>query len=809
MPLSPASPIAGPNVSRLVPVLCGIVLGSAVQLQQPTLWPLWVYLVLSLLVPAGYTLVATVKVVVVPGVCRWLWQAAMCAMLAFAMTGLRASHFAGQHLLPTLEGQDLMLTGIVADMPQAFALGERFRFAPERAVADGQTVRVPGLIDLAWYAAEADSRDDSGARRPASSRQASAPRAGERWQFMVRLKAVHGSANPHGFDHELWQWEQGVQASGYVRNGVHDPVPIRLDARAGYPLARWREQVRQRIVDKVADPQGSGLIAALVVGDQGAIDREDWQVFRATGVAHLVSISGLHITMFAWLAAVAVGWLWRRSGWLCLRLPATQAALLGGIALALLYALFSGLGVPAQRTILMLACVGLLRLLGLRWPWPSVWLAACGVVVLIDPWALLQAGFWLSFVAVGILFATEFKAESPYDKKLTRYFYVFFHEQWTITLALAPLSLLLFGQVSLVGIAANALAIPWVTLVVTPAAMLGVLIPGLWELAAWAGTSMLVLLRWMADLPWAVWSVAQAPAWAAAAALLGGVMLALRLPWTLRLMGVPLLIPVLSWQVPSPSSGTFDVLAADVGQGSAILVRTARHALLFDAGPRYGQDSDAGQRVLAPLLRALGVQLDMLVLSHQDSDHIGGAHAVMAMQPRAALLSSFDHPSSAAELCHAGQHWRWDGVDFRVIHPLSDRAPRSKTTNASSCVLHISNGQAAALLTGDIEVAQEARLISSTPLKADLMVVPHHGSKTSSSAAFLEAVDPGVAIVQSGYRNRFGHPDPTVLTRYRERNILVLDTPHCGAVTWRSGAAALASCQRQQFPRYWHHRVPN
>ena len=784
----------------LAPMLGGILLGTALQLQQVTLWPLLVYaqLLPLALILYVFTAIKNNKLLCLDGgqkLCRVI----IFTLFAFALTGLRASFFVSRTLAPVLEGHDLTLTGIVADMAQPFALGQRFRFAAESAVVDSRPVAIPGLIDLAWYVADGVL--------PAG--QTPLPRAGERWRFNARIKAVHGSVNPHGFDYELWQWEQGVQATGYVRNGAKDPMPTRLAPASGYMMARWREQVRQQIEDRLADPASSGLIAALLVGDQKAIDREDWSVFRATGVAHLLSISGLHITMFAWLAARVVGWLWRRSGALCLRLPAASAALLGGILLALLYALFSGFGVPAQRTVLMLTCVGLLRLSGVRWPWPLVWLLACVAVVMLDPWAILQAGFWLSFVAVGILFAAETDSEKPGHKVAGSRVIAFFREQWVITLALAPLSLLLFGQVSLIGIPANALAIPWVTLLLTPMAMLGVVVPGLWEFAAWTGGWMMAVLRWMASMPWALWSVSQAPTWAALAAFLGGITVAMRLPASIRWLGVPLLLPVVFWQVPRPLNGTCEVLAADVGQGSAVLVRTAQHSLMFDAGPRYGQDSDAGQRVLVPLLRALGERLDRLVLSHRDSDHTGGALALLAMQPQTALLSSFETELKTGQRCEAGMHWQWDGVVFRVLHPFADDKPRSRSANATSCVLHVSTGESSALLTGDIEVEQERHLVDTAVLAADLLVVPHHGSKTSSSVEFLEAVQPRVAVVQSGYRNRFGHPDATVMLRYQERSILVLDTPHCGAVMWRSGADPSIRCQREVAPHYWQHKVPN
>ncbi|MDF2467022.1 MAG: internalization-related competence protein ComEC/Rec2, partial [Ramlibacter sp.] len=531
-----------------------------------------------------------------------------------------------------------------------------------------------------------------------------------------------------------------------------------------------------------------------------------------TGVAHLMSISGLHITMFAWAAALLVGALWRRSARLCLACPAQHAALVGGIALATAYALFSGWGIPAQRTVWMLATVGLLRLSGRRWPWPHVWLLACAVVVTIDPWALLQAGFWLSFVAVGVLFASDAGSagESPtlwWHRPLAM-----FREQWVITLALTPLTLLLFGQVSVVGLLANALAIPWVTLVVTPLAMAGVAVPALWDAAGWALQALGVYLGWLAALPFATISAPAPPMWAGAAGVIGGVLLAMRLPWHVRVLGLPLLLPVVFWQVARPAPGQFELLAADIGQGNAVIVRTAAHTLVYDTGPRYGAESDAGHRVLVPLLRALDERVDTLVLSHRDSDHAGGAAAVLAMQPRAAFLSSIEqghelHAIRPAARCAAGQRWQWDGVDFLVLHPeVADYGLKARP-NAMSCVLRVSNGERTALLLGDVEQAQEAQLIAAgAAVRADVLLVPHHGSKTSSSAAFLDAVHPSLALVQAGYRNRFGHPAAPVLERYRERHITVIDSPHCGAIRWNSTDPAFHTCHRTDAMRYWHHR---
>ena len=805
----------------LIPALLGVLLGNALQLQQATLMPARDNLIGVVL---GLLVLALSLRTPWPAL-RWGLLMAAFAALAFATTGWRAQAFGSRALEPALEGRDIAVTGVVAAMPQNFEGGVRFLFDVESASLDAKPLRLPPRLELGWYAGVYARGDGPGESTGELQRLPAPVRAGERWQLTVRLKAPHGAVNPHGFDYELWQWVQGVQATGYVRAGPRDPVPSLLAFTWQHPVQWARGQVRDHIFLRLAEPDAAGLIAALVVGDQAAIDRADWDVFRATGVAHLMSISGLHITMFAWAAALALGWLWRRSAWLCLRLPAPTAALLGGMALATAYALFSGWGVPAQRTVLMLATVGALRLLGVRWPWPQVWLLACAVVVLVDPWALLQAGFWLSFVAVGVLFATDAGVSRISGSAVKGRFSTLMREQWMITLALTPLSLLLFGQVSLVGLLANALAIPWVTLVVTPMAMLGVLLHPLWDLAAWAIGLMAVLLRGLAQWPWASVSLAQAPWWAGVAGVLGGLLLALRLPWALRLGGVPLLLPLMFWQVPPIPVGEFEVLAADVGQGSAVLVRTAHHALLYDAGPQYSRESDAGHRVLVPLLRALGVQLDSLVLSHRDTDHTGGALAVLKMQPQAKLLSSIEEVHALQALrpatrCLAGQRWQWDGVDFEVLHPLAADYGDVRKTNAMSCVVRIANGAQALLLAGDIEQAQEAQLVARSQdnaansglppghLRADVLLVPHHGSKTSSSEALLDAVQPRQAWVQAGYRNRFGHPASPVLVRYDVRGIRVIDTPHCGAASWQSWHPDGVQCAREVQKRYWHHLVP-
>ncbi|MBI3154024.1 MAG: DNA internalization-related competence protein ComEC/Rec2 [Burkholderiales bacterium] len=797
--------------------------GVALQLQQPDVWA-----------GSGYAWAAAGGVIALalalggsarPRVAVLLAALAL-ALLGFASTGARALLRLADSLPAALEGRDLVVSGVVATLPRRAPEGLRFEFEPEQATLDGAPVELPGRIALAWYRAAGETGADPAAQPPAPLRGLPAgdaraePRAGERWRLPVRLKRPHGAMNPHGFDLELWMWERGLRASGSVR--ARQPGDAeRLGDADGYAVARLRQRLRDRIDAQVDDPRSAGVVAALAIGDQGAVERADWELFRATGVVHLMVVSGLHVTMFAWLAAAAVGLVWRRSAALMRALPAPLAARWGGLALAIGYALLAGWGVPAQRTVLMLAVVVALRARGLRWPAPWVLLAAAVAVTLGDPWALLQPGFWLSFVAVALLMVSQpegdARAAAPgMAARVGAALRAGLRTQVVATLGLAPLTLLFFQQLSLVGFAANLVAIPAVTLVATPLALAGAAWPVLWSAAAAVLQALAAALAWFASWPGALWWAAAAPPWAAAAGLLGGILLVLPLPWRVRALGAALLLPM-AWPAPSPPApGRFEAVALDVGQGTAVLVRTRGHLLVYDAGPAWGLSGDAGARLLLPLLRARGERAaDMLLLSHVDSDHVGGAASLLASMPVAALVTTIaaDHPLRAAPIphrdCAAGLRWVWDGVDFELLHPLPGAlpAPAGTPPNSLSCVLRVRDARGATLLlTGDLEAAQESALALSAPgaLRASAMMVPHHGSRTSSSAALLDAVAPRIAFVQAAYRSRFGHPAPDVLARYDPRGIRVVRSDRCGAWTWDGEGDG--RCERERSRRYWHHR---
>jgi competence protein ComEC len=807
---------------RLAALALAWIAGVAWHLQQASLWPVAAC--------AGAAGLGAVGLVV-----AWRWRRALivgvlgAALMAFAASGWRASLRLAEVLPDALEGQDVQVVGVITGLPQRSPAGLRFRLEVESASAQGRAVTLPGLLAVGWYKG---AHDDAALSEPQTEL-----RAGQRWGFTLRLRKPHGNLNPHGFDYELSLFEQGVRATAYVRDA---PSPELLHRAAGYPVERLRQRVRDAIDAHVPDHRAAGVLAALAVGDQGAIEREDWDLYRNTGIAHLVSISGLHITMFAWLAGLVIAAAWRRSARAMLWLPTPLAARWGGLCCAAAYALFSGWGVPSQRTVWMLATVTLLQSLGLRWPWLLVLLFAAVVVTAVDPWALMQAGFWLSFVAVGLLMASSNEAAtaaadsaaSPDERsRWVRWGQAAWQAmrrdlrtQLIATIGLAPLTLVFFQQLSVVGFAANLVAIPLITLVITPLALLGVALAPLWTVGAWVVQQLNAALTWLAGAPGAVWMVPVAPWWAQLAGLLGAVLLVMPLPWRVRAFALPLLLALVLPPREWPAQGEFELIAMDVGQGTSVLVRTRDHVLVFDAGPQYSRESDAGQRVLLPLLRARGEsRIDRLVLSHRDLDHVGGAPAVLKAMPVDDLLSSLEtgHPLLAQAThttrCRAGQSWTWDGVRFDMLRPDPLDYAAALKSNAMSCVLRVASvgddvgtASRSVLLTGDMEREQEAALIATSveALRSDVLVVPHHGSKTSSTAAFIDAVQPRVAVFQAGYRNRFNHPAPDVLARYLARGVEVRVTPECGAWLWQSQAALPGVCLRDADPRYWRHGAP-
>lgn len=779
-----------PGVAVPVWLALGVVAATVAHLSLQALWPVGT----DAAVCVSATLLAA-------GVWRRTPRLALCLLggaVALGLASWRGHDRLHDRLDTALWGRDVQIVGVVASLPVLAPQGMRFVLAPESALLQGEAVRVPQRLQLSWWREDRTGTDRADVQTPDLV-------VGDRWALTVRLKPVHGLSNPFGPDRELHAWAQGIGGQGSIRG-----VPDRLGPTGQFPLERWRQQVSRRLQDRLQTTGHGGVLAALAVGDQDALTAEDWQLFRRTGVAHLMAISGLHITLFAGLAVALAGRAWRLAGrWqpaLLLWAPASSVAAVLGWSAATAYALAAGWGVPAQRTVLMLGLALWLRRGALRWPGSVQWLVVLAVVLLLEPWAWLQAGFWLSFVAVGLLMASDPGQAGPgaaHGSALRR----LLREQAVITLALTPLSVWLFGEVSVVGLLANLVAIPWVSFLVTPLTLLGAVWTQAWDLAALTYDPLHRVLSFLADVPWAAWSRPVWPLPWALAAIAGGLLVVMPWPPLWRSAGALALGWCLLWSPDPPAPGHFRLLALDVGQGSSVLVQTRRHALLHDTGPAWGAAGDAGARVVVPTLRALGVAPDLVMVSHRDSDHAGGSQAVRQAWPLAAWSSS--EPALAPERCQRGQRWTWDGVRFEVLSPEPDDYAADGRgrwpSNAMSCVLRVEAADGtSAVLTGDVDAPREARMALTRPdLRTDLLLAPHHGSRSASSPLLLNAWQPSVVIVQAGFMNRFGHPATEVLQRYRERQMQVLATPVCGAVTWLSERPQQIRCERDERLHPW------
>jgi competence protein ComEC len=712
---------------------------------------------------------------------RWLGP----ALLGFGLAGLHAAMGLQQQLPVAMEGEQVEVSGRVVDLPQVEARRTRFRLLVE----DGARALRGRRLQLAWY-------DDWGATAPGPRLQL---RAGERWRMQLKLKAPRGLRNPGGFDTEKYALANRIAASGYVR----EPDQARRLAR-GRGIDAWRARMSGRIGAAVQAPSAR-FVRALALGDTGGLDDADWNILRANGLTHLIAISGFHVGLaagFFALFARTLWWCWPALAWRC---PRPQAAGVAALCGALVYSAVAGFALPTVRTLLMIAVVVAARL-SRRYQSAADALALAAIaVLLVDPLAPLAAGFWLSFAGVAwLLWCLPQGRLHPVR--------AFLGAQGVATLGLLPLTVVLFGQASLAGPFANLVAVPWWSLVVVPLALLGTaceaLVTGagtwLWALSAWCFDLSWPLFERLARSPFALWWLPEARWFALPMALAGAF-------WLLLPRGVPgkplallLWLPLLWPARGLAARGDAELVMLDVGQGLSVLVRTRTHALLYDMGPKVEDGFDAGERVVVPALRALGVRrLDVAMVSHADGDHAGGLDAVRAALPVARLLGAPEDPLPETNDCLAGQGWDWDGVRFRVVHPTPHFPYLG---NESSCVLRIETAHGAVLLAGDIGQVVERRLLRDDPdaLRAEVVSLAHHGSKGSSDPGFVAATGARVALASAGFGNRFGHPATVVTERWQASGTRVASTADGGALRVRMqvGGPRLA-LRRGAEPRLW------
>ncbi|WP_085697007.1 DNA internalization-related competence protein ComEC/Rec2 [Pseudomonas sp. B26(2017)] len=688
-------------------------------------------------------------------------------LLGFTWAGFNAQMALNDRLPHRLDGETRWVEGRVVGLPQNVEGVVRF----ELADAHSRHEKLPSLMRLAWYAGPE-------------------VKSGERWRVAVKLKRPGGLLNPDAFDYEAWLLAQRIGATGTVKDGQ----------RLAPAQWAWRDSIRQRLL--AVDAQGrNGALAALVLGDGSGLSREDWQSLQDTGTVHLLVISGQHIGLLAALMYALVAGLARVGIW-PLRWPWLPWACGLAFTAALGYGLLAGFDVPVRRACVMVALVLLWRLrfrhLGAWWPL----LLAFDGVLLMDPLASLRPGLWLSFAAVGVLIFTFGGRLGPW-----RWWQTWTRAQWLIAIGLCPVLVALSLPISLSGPLANLLAVPWVSFAVLPPALLGTLllpIPHVGEGLLWlAGGLIDGLFRTLALIAgrWPAWMPPTMQGWGWALGSLGAVLLLLPRGVPLRPLGWPLLLVLAFPPRELLAEGVADVWQLDVGQGLAILIRTRHHTLLYDSGPRFG-DFDLGERVVLPALRKLGVEhLDLMLLSHADADHAGGALAVVKGMTVRRIISG-DPPglpeALTAEACESGRQWQWDGVAFQLWQWAD-----AHDSNQRSCVLQIEANGERLLLTGDIDSAAERDLLDSVlAVHTQWLQAPHHGSRSSSSMALLKALQPRAVLISRGQGNSFGHPHPTVIARYRKQGVHIHDSAEQGAIHLQLGRFQPARSMRQQR-RFW------
>lgn len=753
--------------------------GILVLQQMPALPNLWWGLLLIVLLP----LAAARAPLRVPAM----------AVSGFLWAALRAGWVLSTGLDPAMEGKDVVVEGRIASVPQSVESGLRFEFAIDRLSADGADATVfPERARLTWY------------------QKAPPVRAGETWQLKIRLKQPRGFLNPGGFDYEGWLFQRAIRATGYVRDA---PDNRRVAPASLLDVNAMRQRLGEAIRAAVGDGTNAGILVALAIGESRGIDAHQWDLLTGSGTNHLVAISGLHIALVAGAAFLGVRRAWVWAGRAALHRPAPKAAAVAAILAATGYAALAGFSIPTQRSLVMVIAA-MSGLLSQRASPPGRTLALALLLVLVfDPVSVLAVGFWLSFgaVAVILLSVTGRVATGGIWWKWGRL-------QWLVAVGLTPALLLFFQTVPLVSPLANLIAIPWVSFVVTPLTLLGtaVVVPLpafgalLLQLADLATSPLWPVLEWMVNLPYAQWTQHAPVPWAVAAAVLGIGLLLTPQGFPARGVGAVFVLPALVIQPTQPTYGTVWFTLLDVGQGLAAVVRTQNHTLLYDTGPRF-RALDTGEAVVVPFLRHSGVRVvDTLIVSHPDNDHGGGAEAVLAqVSARKILTSEPDRLKGlpgTPERCAEGQSWRWDGVEFRVLNPPPSG---SYERNDRACVLRVSSGEFSLLLTGDIEAPAEQRLVNeyAAALASRVLVVPHHGSKTSSTASFLQTVRPEYALVSAGYRNPFGFPHPAVSARYEALGAQVPNTATAGAITLRfdpAGGMQPVQRYRENARRYWN-----
>ena len=714
--------------------------------------------------------------------------------LGFCWALFRAGLECENALPAAIENTDVFLNGTIISIPEVYDDHIRFLIdVKEVTNVREQNFVSPGIVRLSWY------------------KNKKVPVPGEIWQLRSKLKRPYGFMNTGGFDYEGWMLRQGIKATGYVKI---DPYNQKTGVTSTYFIQKLRYELAHQL-KKSLDKPLLGLVLALSLGDRSQLNAKQWKVLTQTGTNHLIAISGLHLSLVAGLIFFLARFIWSQFYFLTQRVPAPLFASLTAFAGAFFYATLAGFALPAQRALIMIA-VFLIALFSVRQMLIiNVVCIAAILVLILDPFAIIAVDFYLSFMAViFILYISRFRISE--QSNLTRWFRL----QCMLSIALCPILIFWFKQIPLYSVLANLIAIPVVGFLIVPLTLLALIL--LFPLPQAAQFLYLLIDKINAQL-WgyleflslqknAVIPVAAPDFFLLISAIIGVLILLMPKGLPARWLGAFLILPLLFPLTQKIKQGEFEFVLLDAGQGLAAVVQTREHTLVYDTGAQFSERFNIGDAVIKPYLRHKGInQISMLLISHGDNDHIGGTGALIEHFEINEILSSVPaqfveyFPGKKAKACYAGQKWHWDGVNFEILHPQKENLFKG---NNASCVLKVSSKSGSVLLTGDIEKQAEKSLIEhySNKLHADILVVPHHGSKTSSIMTFISAVSPEYAFIPAGYRNRFGFPKQDIMQRYDTHGVKTFVSYETGELSAKFRDDGLKIDEfRTKNRRFWHH----
>lgn len=706
---------------------------------------------------------------------QWLRLPIACA-LGFVWIISYASFHNSWTLSSDMEGKPMLIEGYIATIPMQEMQMTSFTFSLKKSHA---------LIKLSW-------RDNKKILK-----------VGDEWQLFVKLKKPYGLMNPGGFDYEAWAFQEGIRGNGYVITESNNILISHYLFH--YPIGRFRQFLAEKLAINLPKTKTSQWIPALVIGERNNIAPEDWQVLRNTGTNHLMAIAGLHIGFMAAVAHFVMVWIWRRIPRLALLLPALYAGAISALCTAFIYSAMAGFSIPTERACFMLSIILISLLLKRNIPIWQSWCLATLCVLLLNPLSILTESVWLSFGSVALIIYGVGGRLAP-----TGWWWKWGRIQWVIGIGLVPFSIWLFHQCSLISFVANSIAIPVVGCVVVPLSLLGTfslllsIKMGVFilMLADKILSILWIILTWFANLPGVVWYQTISSPWILSSAVIAIVFLLLPIGFPGRYFSFIWILPIILFEPEAPEVGEAWLTLLDVGQGLASVVQTKNHLLVFDTGPRFGVNYDMGESVVVPFLHSLAIKkIDMLVISHGDNDHIGGSSSVLRQFVTSSVRTSVPEKIPNSSYCMRGQNWTWDGVNFSFLYPTEKNL---NLNNNSSCVLRITVGKKHILLTGDIEKLAEDELVAQNnqELEADILIAPHHGSKTSAREAFINLVHPKFVLFPVGYRNRYHFPNSSVVEKYQDLHSIMFSTAKTGAIQFHLASNHISAPMLYRFENH-------